>query len=564
VPQLFSGSKLIYYYIEQKSWGGKMAKYLVICGGVYSGSGKGISIASIGFLLSLRGHKVNVIKCDPYLNINAGILNPREHGECFLADDGSETDLDLGSYERIIGCEVGKENIITNGTLLKELMEEQENGEYLGQTVQHVPHVTNKILQRFYKLGEKSDIVLIEIGGTVGDNESHTFFQAVRQLKQNNHNDVLVGMVAPILWVNTIKEFKTKPLQNAVETISSFGLQPDFLLCRSEKSVPSKILDKISNLTNIQRDSIFEALDVSTIYQVPIEFYNSHIDDLIIDKFALKRNGIRIHKYKDLVEKYTNNDNLKEITIGIVAKYDNCDEAYLSLKEAIFHAAVHHDVRVNIKWINAMELESSKDTRIFDTKFENVDAIIVPGGFDSKGIEGKIKAINYVRNNKIPFLGICLGLQTSVIEFARNVLGKECANSTEFDVNCDYPIVHFVSGQESIKKKSGTMRLGAYQCDLTKDTLAFDLYKKKTISERHRHRYEVNNSLISDPDFSNNGLIVSGRHPETQLVEMIELKKDVHPFFIATQAHPEFKSRLQFPAPLFSGLINAAKILKQT
>ena len=541
-----------------------MAKYLVVAGGVYSGTGKGIACGSIGFLLSLRGLKVNVIKCDPYLNVNAGVLNPREHGECFLADDGSETDLDLGSYERLIGIEVGKDNIITNGTLLKELIEEQEEGKYLGQTVQHIPHVTNKILERFYKLGENSDVVLIEIGGTVGDNESHTFFQAVRQLKQNNHNDVMIALVAPILWVNTIKEFKTKPLQNAVEVISSFGLEPDLLLCRTEKEVPSKILDKISNLTNISRGSIFEAIDASSIYEVPIEFYNRHVDDLIIDKFAFKRNGIRIHKYRELVERYKNCENLKEITIGIVGKYDNCEEAYLSLREAIFHAAVHHNVQIKIKWIKALVLEQYKDPRTIAKHFEDVDGIIVPGGFDNKGVEGKIKAITYARTKKIPFLGICLGLQTSIIEFSRNVLGKEQANSTEFDPNCEYPIVHFIPGQENIKIKSGTMRLGAYTCELSKESLAFDLYKKKTISERHRHRYEVNNELISNEDYVLKGLIISGRHPETNLVEIIELEKNIHPFFIATQAHPEFKSRLTSPAPLFSGLVLAAKTLKET
>ena len=537
-----------------------MAKYFVVVGGVFSGIGKGISVASIGYLLSLRSLKVVPVKFDPYLNVDAGILSPHQHGEVFLCNDGSETDLDLGHYERIIGCQVSKNNIFTSGTLYKEIFEEQEDGKYLGETVQIVPHLTNKIIEKLKNLGKESDVVLVEIGGTVGDNESGPFMEAIRQFKQKYSNDVIVCLCAPVLWVPTIKEFKTKPLQQAVQSMQSCGLQPEVLLCRTDREIPNKILDKISALTNVSKDAVFEALDVKSIYQVPIEFYNRHVDDLIIDKFHLSRNGLRIHKYKELVEKYVNCEDLQSVNIGILGKYDNCDEAYLSLKEAIFHAGCSENVKVNINWISATELEQIKDPKLISKNFEDLDGLIVPGGFDSRGVEGKIKGITYARVKKIPFLGICLGLQCAVIEFARFV-GLENANSEEFDPDARNKVVHYIPGQEKIKKKAATMRLGAYDCDLVKDSIAFDLYKKKTISERHRHRYEVNDVLVDDR-FIKEGFRISGRHPDTNLVEMIELDKNVHPFFIATQAHPEFKSRLTAPSPLFLGLINAAKMKK--
>lgn len=538
-----------------------MAKYLVVLGGVFSGIGKGISIASIGYLLCLRGLKVAPIKFDPYLNTDAGILAPREHGEVFLCNDGSETDLDLGHYERIIGCQVSKSNIYTSGTLYKEIIQEQEDGKYLGETVQVVPHLTNKIIEKLKNIGKENDVVLVEIGGTVSDIESMPFMEAIRQFKQKYCSDVIIALCAPILWVPTIKEFKTKPLQQAVNHMQSCGLMPEVLLCRSDREIPTKILDKISALTNVPKDAVFEALDVNSIYQVPIEFYNRHVDDLIIDKFHLPRNGLRIHKYKDLVEKYVNCEDLQSINIGILGKYDNCDEAYLSLREAVFHAGVSENVKINIVWMSAQELEQIKDSKALCKSFDDLDGLIVPGGFDSRGVEGKIKGISCVRNRKIPFLGICLGLQCAVIEFARYV-GLDNANSQEFDQDTKYPVVHFIAGQEKIKKKAATMRLGAYDCDLAKDSLAFELYKKKTISERHRHRYEVNDVLIDDK-FAKAGFKITGRHPESNLVEIIELDREVHPYFIATQAHPEFKSRLTTPSPLFLGLIQAAKKKKE-
>jgi len=535
-----------------------MAKYIFVLGGVISGTGKGIAAASIGLLLTLRGHKVQPLKCDGYLNSNAGVLAPREHGEVFLCDDGTETDLDLGHYERIIGTQVSGKNIITSGTLYREIFQDDEDGKYLGQTIQIIPHVTDKIQKRFLELGKDSEVVICEIGGVVGDLENGPFLKAIRQFKQKNWNDVITIMVAPILWVPTIKEFKTKPLQQSLEVLQSFGIQADILLCRVDREIPSQILNKVSNLTNVPRDAVFEAPDVQTIYQVPIEFYSRHIDDLVADKLRLGRNPCRIYKYRDLVERYLSS-NLPSIQIAIVGKYDNCNEAYLSLKEAVYHAAVENNVRAKIKWIAAEDLEQAKDARGFWKHFEDVDGIIVPGGFDSRGVEGKIKATKYVREKKTPFLGICLGLQCAAIEIARNLCGLDDANSTEFDKNTENPIIHFVPGQESIKKKSGTMRLGAYDCELTKDSIAHGMYKKKLISERHRHRYEINPEYIETLDKV--GFKVSGTNPGSNLVEIMELEG--HPFFIGTQAHPEFKSKLGSPAPLFAGLI-AATLKRKT
>lgn len=536
--------------------GREMAKYIIVVGGVYSGTGKGISAASIGLLLKMRGSNVTLIKCDPYLNINAGTMNPRQHGEVFLCDDGSETDLDLGHYERLAGITVSKLNIFTSGTLYKEIIQEEENGKFLGETVQVVPHVTCKIQNRLLEVGEGHDIVIAEIGGTIGDFESGPFYEAISEFKQKNPEDVMVVMVAPVIYNNTVKEFKTKPLQNAVRSLRHDGLIPEMLLCRCDRSIPGEILDKVSSMTRVPREAVFEAPDAETIYQVPIEFYNRHVDDLIADHFHLPRKGVRIHKYRDLVERYLNGSELPRVSIGIVGKYDNCDEAYLSLKEALTHAAVQVEIKLDIKWINAEELEEGPDMRSVWRHFEEVQGVIVPGGFDSRAVAGKIRAIQYCREKQIPFLGICLGLQCAVIEFCRNVCGIQDADSQEFAKETNSPVVHYVKGQTEDIKKSGTMRLGAYDCDLFKNTIVRDLYGKKTISERHRHRLEVNNDYTQKMEEC--GFRVSGRNPVSHLVEVMELKTDIHPFFIGTQAHPEFKSRLGEPAPLFLGLMKAA------
>lgn len=529
-----------------------MAKYIVVVGSVISGNGKGIAAASIGHLLKARGLNIDMIKFDPYLNVNAGIIKPDDHGEVFVCNDGSEVDLDLGSYERLAGIEASSKNICTSGTLYKHLITEQENGKYLGQTVQIIPHLTDLIQERLIDLGKDKDVVIVEIGGTVGDNESFAFYESVRQLKQKRYDDVLIVMIAPILWMGNINEFKTKPLQNGVKELQQHGLQPDIMFCRVDNEVPSKLLDKISMLTNIKRECIFDAPHVSTVYQVPIEFYNRQVDDLFVDLFRFKRGSCRIHKYKELVEKITQTEEF--VKIGVFGKYENSNEAYLSLKEALIHAGAANSVKIDIQWFNAEQIE--KDESLLSTL--KLDAIIVPGGFDNRGVEGKIKVIKHARENKIPFLGICLGLQCAVIEFARHVCQLNSANSLEFDKNTKYPVVHFVEGQEKISKKSGTMRLGSYSCELPiKNSLAYEIYGKKLINERHRHRYEVN------PEYEDvlgaNGLFVSGKNPETKLIEIMELDRNLHPFFIGTQAHPEFKSKLLEAAPLFKALVQAAK-----
>lgn len=530
-----------------------------MAGGVISGIGKGVASASLGLLMKLRGLKVQICKFDPYLNINAGILAPREHGECFLCDDGTEADLDLGHYYRIAGVETSSKNIYTSGTLYKEIITEQEEGKWLGQTLQIMPHCTDKIQQRLEELGQNVDLVVAEIGGTVGDLESGQFYEAIRHFKQRHGNDVMIVLVAPILWVPTIQELKTKPLQNSVKDLQRHGLHPDILLCRSDREIPDKLLNKLSIATSITRENIFEAPDVSeSIYEVPIEYYNRHIDDVVNEHFRLKRTPCRIFKYKDLVEK-SKDSNLPIVNVGVFGKYDNASEAYISLKESLFHAGLHHDVKVNIQWVNSEGLEKDDDFQLRMPR--NLHAAIVPGGFDNRGVEGKIKVIQYVRENQIPFLGICLGLQCAVIEHARNVCGLEDANSTEFNKNTTNPVVHFIKGQELLKKKSATMRLGAYDCELDKNSLAFSVYGKKLISERHRHRYEVNSDykkLLEEK-----GFVVSGTNPETGLIEIMELDKKIHPYFIGTQAHPEFKSRIIEPAPLFKSLIAAAKERKQ-
>lgn len=533
------------------------SKYIIVSGGVISGIGKGISAAAIGLLLKLRGVRVQVVKFDPYLNRNASLLSPYQHGEVFLCDDGSETDLDLGHYERIVGIEVSGKNICTSGRLYHEMLEEEVEGKYMGQTVQIMPHMTDKILEKLADAGKDADVVVCEIGGTVGDLESGVFFEAVRQLKQRNPQDVLLVHVAPILWINTIKEFKTKPLQNSVRDLQRMGLTPDLLLCRVDRPVTPKLLDKVAQFTNVHREAVFDAPDVTSIYEVPLTFYDRHIDDLIADRFHLKRNGVRVHHWRNLVEKLTN-PTLPVVTVGIVGKYAQMEDAYLSLKEAIFHAGAEAGVRIDIRWVEAERLEEYSTVRGVQKFFEGIDAIIVPGGFDSRGVEGKVRAIQYARERKVPFLGICLGLQCAVIEYARNVCGIEDANSQEFrrEGQVISPVIHFIDGMEHLRKKGGTLRLGAYDCVLAKGSVAHAVYKRRSISERHRHRYEVNADYVGR--LADHGLIVTGQNPGSGLVEVMEMGRDAHPFFLACQYHPEFRSRLDAPHPLFVALVQAA------
>lgn len=534
-----------------------MCKYIFVSGGVVSGIGKGISAASIGLLMKMRGLNIQVIKFDPYLNVSASTLSPYQHGECWVCDDGSETDLDLGHYERIVGVEVSSRNICTSGTLYSCVLNEEREGKYLGDTIQVIPHITAKIQEILTNLGKDQDVVVAEIGGTVGDWESGHFYAAIREFRQKHGSEnVILIHVAPILWLNTINEFKTKPLQKSVSELRHFGLEPDILLCRVDRPIPDKLLSKISSLTGIARDAVFEAPDVASIYEVPISFYDRHVDDLIADKFKMKRTGVRIHKYRDLVEKYTHPaGDLPEVTIGIIGKYTSCPDAYLSLKEAVYHAGVSNNYKVNIKWIEAEKLEEYSTLRGVGKYFEGVSGVIVPGGFDNRGIEGKIRAIAYARERKIPFLGICLGLQCGVIEYARHVCGLKNANSVEFQKPGEEisEVVHFVPGLEHIRRKGGTLRLGNYECSLSKDSIAYEVYGKKLISERHRHRYEINGDFAEV--LQQNGLMISGTNPQAGLIEIMEMERALHPYFIMVQFHPEFKSRLTNPHPLFDKLV---------
>lgn len=535
-----------------------MCKFIIVSGGVVSGVGKGISAASLGLLLKMRGESVQLVKFDPYLNRNASLLSPYQHGEVFLCDDGSETDLDLGHYERITGIEVSNENIWTSGRLYSEVFEEEEHGRYMGQTVQIMPHLTDKILEKLTNLGQNADIVVAEIGGTVGDMESDLFFEAVSQLRHKlGERNVLICHVAPILWINTIREHKTKPLQNSVRELKERGLHPDLLLCRVDRPVNPKILAKVAQMTGVNPEAVFEAPDVSSIYEVPITFFDRHIDDFVADRFCLKRNGVRIHNWKSLVERYTKSD-LPVVNIGIVGKYATMEDAYLSLKEAITHAGIQEERRVNIHWIEAEKLEEYSTVRGVSKFFDGIDGIVIAGGFDNRGVLGKVRAIQYAREKKVPLLGICLGLQCAVIEFARNVCDMEKANSMEFQKEGEeiVPVIHWVPGLEHIRKKNGTLRLGAFECQLTKGSLANATYKRRSISERHRHRYEVNGEFADI--YAQKGFHVTGINPQTGLIEVMELDKALHPYFICCQYHPEFKSRLTTPHPLFVGLIEAA------
>lgn len=531
-----------------------MSKYIFCTGAVYSGCGKGVSAASIGMLLNSRGLSVNLLKCDGYINTTASVLGPTEHGETFVTNDGKECDLDVGHYERLCGIEANKNTIFTSGLLYKEVIEEHENGLYLGQTIQ-INHITEKVKERILASGKTHDVTIVEVGGVIGDVEAYAFLEAVKHFQQKFRQDVLVTVIAPIIWVSTIKEFKTKPLQNGIKELQKAGIQADILLCRANREIPDSILGKIADLTNIDRKHVFPALDVQSIYQVPVEFWKCQLDDLIVDLLRLPRSSCRITKYREIVEKYVSN-HLPPITIGVFGKYANCDEAYLSIKESLLHAGVANDVRVDIKWIKSDDLEKYKDLRGMHKHFDGLDGIIVPGGFDSRGIEGKIKAIQYVREKKIPFLGICLGLQCAVVEFARNQCGLENANSLEFHKETPFPVIHFVEGQEKLNKKSANMRLGSYDCELTKDSISAELYGKTMISERHRHRFEVNPEFSEQ--YAKKGFRISGKNPDTNLIEIMELDRNIHPYFVGTQAHPEFKSRLDKPAPLFKGLISAA------
>jgi len=530
-----------------------MTKYVFVTGGVVSGLGKGITASSLALLLKSRGYKVFMQKFDPYFNVDPGTMNPVQHGEVFVTSDGCETDLDLGHYERFIDEELNYTSNVTSGQIYYSVIKKERKGDYLGSTVQMVPHITNEIKNKVYEAGvtSKADIVITEIGGTVGDIESEAFIESIRQIQaeQGIENTFFVHTtLVPFIYGSD--ELKTKPTQNSVKDLRNRGIRPDALVCRAPFKTTDAIKEKLSMFCSVPKPNVIDAIDVKNIYQIPINFYEQHIDEIILKQFKLKVNKANIKYWYDLVNDV---NNLKDkVEIALVGKYTELHDAYISVTEALKHAGYKYHTKIEIKWVNAESLEKPK----IDLKnvFKNSKGIIVPGGFGSRGIEGKIKAIKYARENNVPYLGLCLGMQLAVIEFARNVCKIEDANSTEFDPVCKNPIIDLMADQKGILNMGGTLRLGNYECTLTKDTLAYKDYGVDKILERHRHRYEFNNKYKDI--LAKNGMVFSGINEKANLVEIIEIP--THNHFIACQFHPEFKSRPTKVHPLFDSFIKAS------
>ena len=529
-----------------------MTKYVFVTGGVVSGLGKGITASSLALLLKARGYKVFMQKFDPYFNIDPGTMNPIQHGEVFVTYDGCETDLDLGHYERFIDEELNYTSNITSGKIYSSVIEKERHGDYLGATVQLVPHITNEIKNKVYEAGltSKADIVITEIGGTVGDIESQAFIETLRQIQyEKGSTETAFVHTTLIPYIIGSNELKTKPTQNSVKDLQNMGIRPNFLVCRTPFSTSDSIKEKLSLFCSIPKENIIDAVDAKNIYDIPINMHKQGIDELILKQFNLPVNKANLKDWENLLYVM---DNLKEeVEIALVGKYVELHDAYLSVAEALKHAGYKYQTKVNIKWVNSEDLENNLD---FKEVFKNTKGIIVPGGFGNRGTLGMIKAINYARVNNIPFLGICLGMQLSVIEFARNVCKLEDCNSTEFDPLCKNPIIDLMSDQKTVINMGGTLRLGNYNCKLLKGTLAYNDYKTDLIQERHRHRYEFNNKYMDL--LKEKGMVFSGINEESNLVEIIEIPKHKH--FIACQFHPEFKSRPTRPHPLFVSFVKAS------
>ncbi len=527
-----------------------MTKYVFVTGGVVSGLGKGITAASLALLLKSRGYKVFMQKFDPYFNVDPGTMNPIQHGEVFVTYDGCETDLDLGHYERFIDEELNYTSNITSGKIYSSVIEKERHGDYLGATVQLVPHITNEIKNKVYEAGltSNADIVITEIGGTVGDIESQAFIEALRQIQyEKGSKETAFVHITLIPFIIGSNELKTKPTQNSVKNLQNMGIRPNFLVCRTPFATSPGIKEKLSLFCSIPKENIIDCVDVKNIYEVPINLHKQYIDELILKQFELKPKKANLTYLENLINVMDNLDN--EIEIALVGKYVELHDAYISVAESLRHAGYKYHTKININYINSESLE--KDNVNLKEIFKNTKGILVPGGFGNRGIEGKIKAINYARVNNIPFLGICLGMQLAVIEFARNVCQIEDANSTEFNPLCKNPIIDLMSDQKSIINMGGTLRLGNYNCKLKKGTLAYNDYKCELIKERHRHRYEFNNKYKDI--LEQHGMVFSGINEEANLVEIIEIPKHNH--FIACQFHPEFKSRPTKPHPLFDSFV---------
>jgi CTP synthase len=529
-----------------------MAKFIFVTGGVISSLGKGIACASIGKILESRGLKVTLMKFDPYINVDPGTMNPFQHGEVYVTGDGAETDLDLGHYERFTNAKITKFNNVTTGQVYNAVITKERRGDYLGKTIQVIPHITNEIKERVGKVAQISgaDIIIVEIGGTVGDIESLPFLEAARQIRLDmGYDNVVFIHLTLIPYVKTADEIKTKPSQHSVGTLREIGIQPDILICRTEKPLSLEIKEKISLFCNVKKEAVIEARDAATIYQIPLDFKNQILDEIIVSHLHLVCKYSELKDWeKNVVERVLYPH--KNVKIALVGKYITLQDAYKSIYEALVHAGIYNDTKVEIKKIDSEDLEKENPQKLLN----DVSGILVPGGFGYRGIEGKIKAIKFARQNNIPFLGLCLGMQCSIIEFSRGVCGLTDANSTEFKANTKQPVISLLLEQKKVKDLGGTMRLGEYPCRIKKNSLAFSLYKKELISERHRHRYEFNNKYRKLLEAK--GMVFSGIYPKKNLVEIIELKN--HPYFVCVQFHPEFKSKPDQPHPLFRGFIAAS------
>lgn len=526
-------------------------KYVFVTGGVVSGLGKGITAASLGRLLKARGYHVTMQKFDPYINIDPGTMNPIQHGEVFVTDDGAETDLDLGHYERFIDESLNKKSNVTTGKIYWSVLSKERRGDFGGGTVQVIPHITNEIKGRFYRSDGDDDmhIAIIEVGGTVGDIESQPFLEAIRQFQHDvgRENAVLIH-VTLIPYLRASGEMKTKPTQASVKELQGMGIQPDVIVCRTELPLEQGIKDKIALFCNVPSKRVMQNLDVETLYEAPLAMEKEHLADIICDCLQLNCPTPDLKDWEAMVDALKNP--AKETTIALVGKYTQLHDAYISVVESLKHGAVAHNSSVDIRWIPSETLTRENASELL----EGVDGILVPGGFGDRGIDGKIEAIRYARENSIPFLGLCLGMQLSIVEFARHVIGFTDAHSAELDPSTTHPVIHLMAEQDGIEDIGGTLRLGSYPCVLEEDSEAYELYGQKIIHERHRHRYEVNNYYRSD--LTKHGMKFSGLSPDGRIVEMIEIPS--HPWFVATQAHPEFKSRPNRPHPLFKGFLGAA------
>ncbi len=528
-----------------------MTSYIFVTGGVVSALGKGITAASLGRLLKSRGLKVTIQKFDPYINVDPGTMSPYQHGEVFVTNDGAETDLDLGHYERFIDTDLSQNNNVTTGMIYGSVISKERKGEYLGSTVQVIPHITDEIKSRIKRAGEEGDfeIVITEIGGTVGDIEGLPFLEAIRQMKGDLGPDRVCYIHCTLVpYLETAGELKTKPTQHSVKELRSIGIHPDAIVCRADRELTEEVVEKVSLFCDIDREAVIEVVDSDHIYQVPLNLKQEGLDDIVIERLNLETDEPDLEDWRKLVEKMKNRS--RHVNIAVVGKYVELPDAYLSIMEALDHAGIVKDCEVEIDWVPSEEL----DEESLEEEFCNIDGILIPGGFGERGIEGKVAAARHARENGIPFFGICLGMQCAVIEFARSQAGLKCASSTEVDPDCEHPVIDLMPQQQDIEKMGGSMRLGRYPCSLEPNTISRRLYSKEVVYERHRHRYEFNNKYRSR--LENAGLELAGLSPDGRLVEVVEYPE--HPWFVGVQFHPEFTSRPSDPHPLFTGFVEAA------